>query len=145
MSMPFHESIRGGRFFDHQMPQIIEAVNRLAEATECANSLSEQNAQPKLTVESVFRDELMNRILKFVTENDLDADVCRTQLASMWTTYCLLNDYEVDTADYDNDLRRIYNAICEYTARDMAAFGAQHYEWPASYEIFDDWMCAELV
>lgn len=37
----FHETIMGHRFFEHQLPQLIKALNRCADAMEKANQISE--------------------------------------------------------------------------------------------------------
>ena len=39
MGIPFHESVYGHRFFDVQLLKLIQAINRLAEATETNNRL----------------------------------------------------------------------------------------------------------
>lgn len=90
-------------------------------------------------------DPMMDRILRFIKEEDLDTEICRVQLAALWTSYCLLNDYECDTAHYDNALLMIYEEIQKHRVEDVLVAGIEHYEWPESFEIFDDWMCADLV
>ena len=37
----FHETVMGHRFFEHQLPQLIKALNRCADAMEKANQISE--------------------------------------------------------------------------------------------------------
>lgn len=142
MAIQFHETVRGAKFFDHDVPKMIKATNRLAEAVERSNALAERQLAPVLTPEMVYHDEMLDRILKFVSEQDLDSEVTQKQLVSLWTAYCILNDYECDTAPYDHALGKIWEAIQKQKLDDE---GQQYYEWPESFEIFDDRMCAKLV
>lgn len=34
MGIQFHETVRGAKFFDHQLPQLIKALNRVADEME---------------------------------------------------------------------------------------------------------------
>lgn len=142
MGIPFHETVRGAKFFDADFPRMIKATNRLAEATERSNALIERQLAPVLTPEMVFHDEMLERILKFVSEQDLDTEITQCQLVSLWTAYCILNDFECDTGPYDQALGKIWEAIQKQKCDDE---GQQYYEWPESFEILDDFMCAQLV
>ncbi len=46
MGIQFHESVYGQRFFDMQLPKLIKAIERLAEATEQHNRLMSENKTP---------------------------------------------------------------------------------------------------
>lgn len=50
MGIPFHESVYGHRFFDVQLPKLIQAINRLAEATETQNALTAEMKQKPSSV-----------------------------------------------------------------------------------------------
>lgn len=41
MAIQFHETVMGHRFFEFQLPQLIKALNRFADAMEKANQISE--------------------------------------------------------------------------------------------------------
>ena len=45
MSIPFHNTGYGRRFFDQQLPELIKAINRLAIAQEKSNELLEQHIE----------------------------------------------------------------------------------------------------
>ena len=47
MPMNFHDTPMGRTFFMKSIPSLIEAVNRLAEATEKSNALAERKAESK--------------------------------------------------------------------------------------------------
>lgn len=77
MGIPFHETVYGHRFFDVQLPKLIQAVNRLAEATEVQNSLTAEIKQQKsATVTTSQKDDfillcgvmrLENKVWKYTT------------------------------------------------------------------------------
>lgn len=45
MAIQFHETVRGGRFFDHQLPQLIKALNRVADEMEAVRKLEEKKLE----------------------------------------------------------------------------------------------------
>jgi tetrahydromethanopterin S-methyltransferase subunit G len=45
MSIPFHNTGYGRRFFDQQLPELIKAINRLAKAQEESNELVKENIE----------------------------------------------------------------------------------------------------
>lgn len=57
--------------------------------------------------------EELGSILSFAREEDFGYDVCREQLRSLWTAYCLHKGYECDTASYDRDLMTVWNTLEE--------------------------------
>ena len=56
------------------------------------------------------------------------------QFHSMWVAYCILNDCEVDTATYDSQIARLWNAISNNTTNPFINFTD-----------FDNYMCEDLV
>lgn len=51
MGIQFHETVRGARFFDHQLPQLIKALNRVADEMEKSRLANEKKAESNPTVE----------------------------------------------------------------------------------------------
>lgn len=49
----FHETVRGARFFDAQIPQLIKAITRLAAAVEENNELRKKEMAPSKKEEQV--------------------------------------------------------------------------------------------
>lgn len=43
MGSDFHQTVYGKRFFDAQLPSLIKAINKLAEAIEKQNELKEED------------------------------------------------------------------------------------------------------
>ncbi len=43
MGFDFHQTVYGKRFFDAQLPSLINAINRLAEAVEKQNEFKEED------------------------------------------------------------------------------------------------------
>ena len=43
MGLQFHETVRGARFFDHQVPTLIKAIERLTAAIEENSKLQQEN------------------------------------------------------------------------------------------------------
>ena len=49
MGLQFHETVRGARFFDHEVPTLIKGINRLAAAIEESNRLQHEAAAKTVT------------------------------------------------------------------------------------------------
>ena len=49
MGLQFHETVRGARFFDHEVPTLIKSINRLAAAIEESNRLQQEAAAKTVT------------------------------------------------------------------------------------------------
>lgn len=80
-------------------------------------------------------------ILDFAKEMDFDFQVACQQLRSLWTAYCLHNDMECDTKDYDNDIRFVYavvvkNKSCQWVDNEE--------EGIVGFDLFDLFMGEEL-
>lgn len=63
----------------------------------------------------------------------------RWQLRSLWTAYCILADYEVDTLPYDNNIARVWDAVIEN--RNLAG-SSDIFD---DFDCFDEYMCEHLV
>ena len=72
----------------------------------------------------------------FVFENSFYEEIARDQLRILWTAYCLHHGLDADTKGYDDDLSRIWEAICDAEC-DTA-------DW-SDYESFQQFMCRYLV
>lgn len=71
----------------------------------------------------------------FIIEGDFTEDAYRVQLLALWTAYCLHQNLDVDTLEYDNDLLNLWSTM----HKTGSACG-----W-SSYDEFDQFMCANLV
>ena len=85
---------------------------------------------------SISRDAELKYLRQFAFESCFDAEVCRDQLRSLWTAHCFHHNLDVDTADYDQDLRVVWEAVAE-VERETA-------DW-SNFDSFDQFMCKELV
>lgn len=73
---------------------------------------------------------------KFIADNDFGpgSETMRDQLASLWTAYCIHNNLEPDTANYDTVLRGLWNSFAEKPS------------WPwNTINGFEGYMCRYLV
>ena len=43
----------------------------------------------------------------FAMQSCFDEDICRDRFRMLWTAYCLHHNLDVDTANYDSDLREL--------------------------------------
>ena len=64
---------------------------------------------------------------------------CCNQLKSLWTAYCIIENMDVDTSRYDNELARLWGSVI--STMDIA--GSNHMF--ADFGTFDDVMCEYLV
>lgn len=81
-------------------------------------------------------------IIDFVRENDFGYDVELKQLRSLWTAYCLHNNLECDTAQYDNDIKKIWFFMERNTNR---PFGDIEEDYVIGFDCFYRYMCEEVV
>lgn len=82
------------------------------------------------------RNKELQYIHSFVQESDFGFEVCRDQIRSLWTAYCLHHGLDVDTSSYFNELHGLWEVL-EETEPDTA-------DW-SDYDSFDDYMCRYLV
>ena len=73
----------------------------------------------------------------FARESSFDNYLSREQLRCQWTTYCFHHELIVDTAEYDNELRELWEF--------MVKCGYPLTRWWGSYDSFDAFMCKYLV
>lgn len=133
--MNFFETVGGQRFVNHTVPTLIKSMDRLADELEKFNEREEQKKQGRQT----FCQNMYTRILRFAEEEDFECAISKNaialkQLHSMWVGYCILADYEVDTASYDSDINRLWNVLSENTTNPFINFTD-----------FDNYMCDGLV
>lgn len=140
--MNFFETVMGRRFFENSVPRLIKAVERVADALEKTNAREERKPERSASL----REAMMNRILRFAKEEDFGEgniresdELCRKQLRSLWTAYCICNDYAVDTAPYDRDIAKVWDAVIE----NRKVLGSE--DIFDDFDCFDDFMCEELV
>lgn len=74
-------------------------------------------------------------LCQFAKESDFFYQLARNQLRSLWTAYCFHANLDVDTEKYDSDLMMLWN--CMTVPEDSIDF--------ENFELFDGFMCAELV
>ena len=70
----------------------------------------------------------------FAADVDLSVKVCREQLRSLWTAYCLHRNLVCDTSSYDSDLRKLWQAVESNATRTWVDF-----------DRLDRYMCSHLV
>ena len=73
---------------------------------------------------------------KFIVDNDFGpgSETMRDQLVSLWTAYCIHNNLEPDTSEYDSDLSELWNCFTEKPS------------WPwHCVNGFEGFMCRHLV
>lgn len=116
--MNFWDTNAGYKFAQHTVPQLIKAMNRLAEQMEKANDAARVETSSK-------EDGMMCKLLKFAEMEDFNAAVVLTQLKALWTAYCVFKDYEPDTAAYDGDVMHLWDAMLKNSTnpfKDFASF-----------------------
>lgn len=140
--MNFFETVMGRRFYENSVPRLIKAVERVAGALEKANDMEERKTAGRASL----RDAMLNRILRFAKEEDFGEgnicqshELCRKQLRSLWTAYCICNHYEVDTGTYDSDIAKVWDAVIE----NRKVLGSE--DIFDDFDCFDEFMCEELV
>ena len=76
-------------------------------------------------------------IYSFVDEGSFDEELARDQLRVLWTSFCLHQDIDVDTYQYDAILVCMYNYMDLDEMTDTA-------DW-SDYESFNNYMSKYLV
>lgn len=90
-------------------------------------------------------DDELQYILKFAAEEDVLFDVVRRQLRSLWTAYCLHKGYECDTLQYDTALCSVWESLLGNDNYDVTDWQDNEDEGVVGFDLFDDYMCEELV
>ena len=87
-------------------------------------------------------------ICAFALEEDLEPEVSREQLRSLWTAYCIHAEYECDTCGYDNDIRDVWHAVTQNETNpwnaDVPDEDVEEGTEPG-FDQFDNFMCENLV
>lgn len=117
--MNFWDSRAGYKFAEHTVPQLIKAINRLADQIEKAN---------------VAQDKMLAKILQFAEAESFEVSVSLKQLKALWSAYCIAQDYEPDTAAYDSHLKQIWSVLKKNPSNPFR-----------DYVSFDSYMCMDLV
>ena len=81
-------------------------------------------------------------ICEFAKESDLEYEIAQRQLRSLWTAYCFHNNIDCDTRRYDNDLSTIWDTVYE---NDTRPWKDDDEEMTVGFDLFDDFMCGEVV
>ena len=81
-------------------------------------------------------------IVDFIKEADFGYDVCRRQLRSLWTAYCLHNGYDCDTLQYDISLNEVWASIIQ---NNSCPWCDDEDEGVVGFDLFYDYMCEEVV
>lgn len=56
MGLHFHETVRGAKFFDHDIPALIKAINRLSDELEKNRKLEEKKRETEENSEAEKED-----------------------------------------------------------------------------------------
>ena len=126
--MNFFETRMGNKFFTCDVPKLIKAVERVADALEKAES------DKILQNEIYHRNKLFSKLLEFAKTEDFSSEVLQDQFHALWVAFCIHADYAVDTSAYDNDLLELWREIAENATNPFVGFDA-----------FDNFMCKDLV
>ncbi len=57
MGLQFHETVRGARFFDHDIPALIKAMNRLADELEKNRKLEEEKRKKEKEKSEIKKED----------------------------------------------------------------------------------------
>ena len=57
------------------------------------------------------RQDELSFMLRFAETAFLSEQVCSDQLRALWTAYCIHYDLDVDTGEYDHDLRELWSVV----------------------------------
>lgn len=58
MSLQLHETVYGKRFFEHQLPELIKAINRNAAAIEKQNEIVEKQNEISDKTQEILKDQV---------------------------------------------------------------------------------------
>lgn len=78
----------------------------------------------------------MDYMAAFVAEAFFDSEIECDQLRALWTAYCLHYNLDVDTAEYDQELRKLWKEVAD-TENDTAYWG--------DFESFGNFIAKYLV
>lgn len=136
--MNFFQTIMGQKFYNHDVPKLINAIEGLTRAVEKSTAKADEEVQAAILAareESFYFNKMFSKIMDFAKTEDFSCEVVPKQLHSLWVAYCIYADYEVDTSPYDIDLLEIWNnALSKNPTNTFSDF-----------EAFDMYMCEDLV
>lgn len=87
-------------------------------------------------------DDELQYILMFAKETDFFFEVAQKQLRSLWTAYCLHKGYECDTLQYDTNLNWVWGELLQNSS---CSWRDDEDEGVVGFDLFDDYMCEEVV
>lgn len=126
--------------FPHLRPGESFTAWRVGQDWEVETTLSGEPLFARLKAikeqEDSKRTQELQFILSFAEESCFDTELARSQLRSLWTTYCLRHNLDADTSGYDGDLMEIWAKI-EVSECDTACW--------SDFDSFDTFMSADLV
>lgn len=102
---------------------------------EAADAIEELEKEVERQKDRLYSGTELEWLKHFVRESSFDDEVSRDQLRCLWTAFCLHYNFIVDTADYDANLRKLWEAVAE-TEEDTADWG--------DYESFDNYLAKYL-
>ena len=82
------------------------------------------------------REDFCKFIRSFCRESYFDNEVMRDQLLCLWTSFCLIFGFDVDTCAYDVEIGWLWKIISETEAETA--------DW-SDYESFCNYMCKYIV
>lgn len=88
------------------------------------------------TEETLDRAEEFEYLLNFANGVSFESEVCCEQFRALWTAYCFHHNFDVDTAQYDADILKLWERVTE-TEEDTAFWH--------NLDSFGNYMCASLV
>ena len=60
-------------------------------------------------MEDKRRQDELSFMLRFAETAFLSEQVCADQLRSLWSAYCIHDDLDMDTGEYDHDLSELWS------------------------------------
>lgn len=61
--------------------------------------------------EGIDRGEEFTYMAQFAARNSFDGELSRERLRTMWTAYCFHHGLKEDTAEYEDDLARLWDVV----------------------------------
>lgn len=86
--------------------------------------------------------EEMNYILDFAKGIDFGYEGSSRQLRSLWTAYCLHNNIDVDSNEYDVGIAKIWDVVYE---NETNCWVDNDEEFIVGYDEFDSYMSDEII
>lgn len=126
--MNFFDTVAGHRFTESTVPRMVDAIEELTKELKKANEPIETMAETLSTTKALYE------ALKSYATKNLNNNFLLRHFTCIWTTYCILKDYEVDTSAYDRDIHDLWNLVLHNENTPFKDF-----------DDFDNFMCEDLV